>query len=96
MRIWYRPIRTISPSTKRLERTGTSLIVMPFCPSRSTIHKPAEVCNKLPWNLETLESVSRNLHPLADPISERTRCTGLNIDCEGPLRNSKATSDCAA
>ncbi len=30
------------------EATGTSLTVMPPCPSRSTIHKPAEVRSKLP------------------------------------------------
>ena len=81
-----------SPSTRRLERTGTSLTVIPFCPSRSTIHTPAGVCSKLPWNRETLGSVRRNLQPLADPINDNTRCTGLDIDCDGPLRNSSETS----
>jgi hypothetical protein len=32
------------------------------------------------------------LQPLVDPINDITRWTGLDIDCDGPLRNSKATS----
>ena len=48
--------------------------------------------SRLAWNAETLGSVSRNLHPWADPISDITRFIGQTVACDGPLRNSRATS----
>jgi hypothetical protein len=37
-------------------------------------------------------SVSWNLQPLADPVKDITRCIGQNIDSDGPLSISRATS----
>ncbi len=44
------------------------------------------------WNAETLGSVSRNLQPLPDPTRDITRFIGQTVACDGPLRNSRATS----
>ena len=61
-------------------------------PAESTTQSPVGVRSRLAWNAETLGSVSRNLHPLADPIKDITRFIGQTVDCDGPLRNSRATS----
>ena len=61
-------------------------------PRKLTTQSPVGVRSRLAWNAETLGSVSRNLHPLADPIRDITRFIGQTVDCDGPLRNSRATS----
>ena len=61
-------------------------------PRKSTTQSPVGVRSRLAWNAETLGSVSRNLHPLADPIKDITRFIGQTVDCDGPLRNSRETA----
>ena len=88
----YRPTPSTSPSDRGPKRTGSALTLMLRPPRRSTTQSPVGVRSRLAWNAETLGSVSRNLQPLADPIRDITRFIGQTVDCDGPLRNSRATS----
>ena len=90
--IRYRPMPRTSPSASRAKRTESPLIRMSRTPRRSTIQSPSGVRSSPAWNAETLGSVSRNLHPWADPIRDITRFIGQMVACDGPLRNSSATS----
>ena len=88
----YRPMPSASPSARVPKRTGSELMLMLRPPRRSTTHNPVGVRSRLAWNAETLGSVSRNLHPLADPIRDIIRFIGQVVACDGPLRNSSVTS----